>query len=108
MTGTQRSGEQSGAPDRKPRPRAPEIPGITYRVLDHWVKKGYLRPGLEFPHRPAGKGNRRVWSDEEIRVARDMARLRTAGFTVKRAAAIARLGTQAVQATLGGTPEARR
>ncbi|WP_431881777.1 MerR family transcriptional regulator [Micromonospora chalcea] len=103
------SAAQTPGPDaKKPRPRAPEIPGITYRVLDHWVKKGYLRPSLEFPHRPAGKGNRRVWSDEEIRVARDMARLRAAGFTVKRAAAIARLGAQAVQVTLGGTPEARR
>lgn len=88
----------------KPRPRAPQIPGLSYRVLDWWVKRGYLRPTLEFPDRPAGSGNRRVWSEEELRIARDMLRLRRHGYTVKMAAALARQGSTAVEAALPASP----
>lgn len=85
---------------RKPRPRTPQIPGLTPARRDWWIKKGYLRPGLEFPSRPAGSGNRWVWSDEEIRVATDMVRLRKAGYTLATAAKLARQSTAAVEAAL--------
>lgn len=85
---------------KTPRPRAPQIPGITYRVLDYWVHRGYVRPTLEFPKRPAGRGNRRVWPADEERIARDIAQLRQHGIALPKAAELARRSPAAVQEAL--------
>jgi len=67
-----------------PAPSLPDIPGATYRQIDNWIVKGYLR--LE----RRGTGNARKWTDEEIRVARLMARLTAAGLSPALAHDIAR------------------
>lgn len=61
---------------------------ITYRQLDHWVRRGYLRP----TGGTCGSGYMRDWTDAEIRVARRMGRLVAAGFRTAAAAGIARHG----------------
>jgi hypothetical protein len=52
------------------------VPGLTYRQLDHWTRKGYLTPSLA----PGdGSGNRRRWSHQDVQTARrlmSVARLR--------------------------------
>lgn len=47
--------------------------GATYRQLDHWINRGWLR----VPHRPGGTGSgyHRHWTTEELAVAATMARL---------------------------------
>lgn len=61
--------------------------GITYRQLDYWVRKGYLRPeGESSP----GTGTARQWPPAELDIARRMGRLVAAGFPPERAAAFAR------------------
>ena len=52
-----------------------ERTGATYRQVDHWARRGYLRVNSR------GHGVLRHWSDEEIRVATVMARLVAAGLT---------------------------
>lgn len=59
---------------------------VTPRQVDHWVRKGYLRPAEPLP----GSGNARDWSAEEVRVAERMARLVGAGVALKVAADVAR------------------
>lgn len=58
--------------------------GATYRQLDHWVRTGLLHPQI-----PAnGSGTQRRWSlDDAVRAAA-IAKLRRAGVTLARAAAI--------------------
>lgn len=53
----------------------PQIEGISYRQLDHWVRLGYLHPthGIR-------AGVPRHWSAEELAVAQTMARLVSAGL----------------------------
>jgi MerR-like DNA binding protein len=58
--------------------------GITYRQLDHWCKAGYLHVSSK------GSGTPRDWPHREVKVARFMARLVTAGLTPKAAAEVAR------------------
>jgi DNA-binding transcriptional MerR regulator len=58
--------------------------GLTYRQLDFWVRKGYLSAATP------GSGKRRTWSDDELAIAAHMVRLISCGFTVARAAEIAR------------------
>lgn len=44
------------------------VPGLSYRVLDHWTIRGYLRaanPGC-------GSGRRRTWPPGEVEIARLM------------------------------------
>lgn len=65
---------------------AVEIRGVTYRQLDHWVRRGYLRPDQPAP----GSGNAREWSGDELRVAQLMACLKGAGFAPAAAADYAR------------------
>lgn len=62
------------------------ITGATYRQLDHWTRRGYLRPAEPTP----GTGVPRSWPPQEVEVARVMARLVTAGVVPDRAAAVAR------------------
>lgn len=68
-----------------PRNGVPEIEGLTYRQLDYWTTKGYLHP-----LHGTGSGIARVWPDEELAVARMMARLVGAGLTLALAARVAR------------------
>lgn len=62
--------------------------GISYRQLDYWVRRGYLRPG----NADLGPGFRRTWDDDERRVATLMARLVRAGVSVEAAHRVARAG----------------
>lgn len=60
--------------------------GITYRQLDHWARRGYLKPVNGF----SGSGRDREWSLAEVEVARRMGRLVAAGISVEQAAKFAR------------------
>lgn len=57
---------------------------ITPRQLDHWCRKGYIR--AEAP----GSGNKRLLNFRERAVAEWMGKLVKAGFTVPKAAELAR------------------
>jgi DNA-binding transcriptional MerR regulator len=64
--------------------------GLTSRVVDYWVRRGYLQPDSSSP----GIGFKRHFTDEEVAVAALMHRLVTAGLTVEAAAKVARAGGQ--------------
>lgn len=68
--------------------------GISYRRLDYWARRGLLRPEKE----GGGSGCWRKWSDDEIAVARIMARLIDGGLGLDAAASIARAAIE------GGRP----
>jgi DNA-binding transcriptional MerR regulator len=69
-------------------PEVCEQAGITYRMLDHWTRCGYLRP-----ERPAaGHGTQRGYSPAEVVVARRMVQLTRVGFAPATAAHAARNG----------------
>lgn len=70
---------------------APLDVGISYRQLDHWVRKGWLQPGNATP----GSGAWRTWGEEERGVARIMARLVVAGIPPELAHRVARAGGSA-------------
>lgn len=59
--------------------------GITYRRLDHWCRKGWLRPAHQ-----GGTGHQREWPQHELQVADLMGRLVDAGIAVDIAALTAR------------------
>lgn len=61
--------------------------GATFRMLDYWVRQGYLHPvgGV-------GTGNSRDFGGDEIRVAKVMARLVSAGVSPEAAHRAARSG----------------
>ncbi len=61
-----------------------EAAAITYRQLDYWIHRGYLKSSEE------GSGNPRDLSAHEVAVAMHMGRLVRAGFVPKTAAALAR------------------
>jgi len=63
-----------------------EIVGVTYRQLDWWVSKGYLRPLNPSP----GQGVAREFPEDEIQVARTMGRLVAAGIPPHIAVKVAR------------------
>lgn len=64
-----------------------DIPGVSYRQLDFWVRQGYVHPDNPAP----GSGRSRILTDEEIRVVTLMARLvNGAGFQAMAAAEHAR------------------
>jgi len=71
--------------------------GLTYRQLDRWCRKGWLRPDQpskpETARRWEGSGHNCVFSSAELDVARIMARLVTLDVTPERAAHIARYPT---------------
>lgn len=60
--------------------------GITYRQLNHWVIRGYLRPD----HARRTSGIARTWPEAELEVARRMARLTAAGISPEVACKFAR------------------
>lgn len=66
--------------------------GITYRQLDHWTRRGHLRPVTKrsgkFSSGPGGLT--REWPPAEVAVACRMARLVAAGLTLEAAAELAR------------------
>lgn len=72
--------------------------GVSYRRLDHWVHRGYLRPWNPTP----GTGRARAWPTNECQVAALMVRLISAGFELAPAAELAR-DAVAAWATLGGS-----
>jgi hypothetical protein len=76
------------APSMAERSPRPEIRGATYRQVDYWARAGYLRLGRE--RDGTGSGYWRIWPDEEVRVARLMARLTGAGFSPAVAHKVAR------------------
>lgn len=59
----------------------------TYRQLDYWTRRGWLAAD---ERRKAGSGHPRHWSDAELRVAEQIASLRSAGFELPTAARVAR------------------
>jgi DNA-binding transcriptional MerR regulator len=59
--------------------------GLTYRQIDHWSRRGWLRPSA-----PGGTGNARVWPQAELQIADLMRRLTRAGLAVEAAAQAAR------------------
>jgi MerR HTH family regulatory protein len=67
--------------------------GISYRQLDYWVRRGYLRPERRTARGGkygGGQGVSRRWPAAELEIARRMARLTAAGITPERAAVFAR------------------
>lgn len=65
---------------------AAERADITYRQLDHWITKGYIRPAVASP----GSGAPREINAHEVTVLNLMAGLVREGFRPERAAEIAR------------------
>lgn len=70
----------------RPSTNVSPIEGATYRQVDFWVRRGYLRPDDAQP----GSGYARQWSDEELAVGARMARLVAAGLTPAVASKVAR------------------
>lgn len=62
-------------------------PGLTYRRLDHWTRKRYLKPRDRSAN---GSGCPRRWAPEEVPVAAVMMALTAAGFQPDTAAQVAR------------------
>lgn len=74
--------------------------GITYRQLDHWVTKGWLRP------RGSGSGSDRYWTPAEEQCALDMGSLTRFGVPPELAHRIARAGqAKAVAEILAQVPQ---
>jgi len=72
---------------------------VSYRRLDHWVRRGYLHPADAAP----GSGYSRDWSADELRVAARMARLVNAGLRPDVAAVWARCSQWPVDLAPGVT-----
>lgn len=62
------------------------IDGVSYRQLDFWVRRGYLKPHNATP----GSGYSRQWTPDEAAVATMMGRLVIAGFSPELAHRVAR------------------
>ncbi len=62
------------------------VTGATYRQLDHWSRRGWLRPDGG----GRGSGRPREWSRTEVEVATTMVRLVAAGITPEAAHRAAR------------------
>lgn len=60
--------------------------GISYRQLDYWTRRGWLKP--EQARQTSGSWRR--WPDEELAVLRRMAALVAVGVTAEAAARLAR------------------
>jgi hypothetical protein len=72
------------------------VPGLSYRQIDHWSVKGWLRAVEVHP----GHGVQRCWSDEEVEVARRALQLIRLGFTASKATHFARTPTKGIMALL--------
>lgn len=64
--------------------------GASYRQVDYWSKRGYLRPEQV----KTGSGKHRRWPRQEYDVLRVMVKLQTAGCEVSAAAKIARAAVE--------------
>lgn len=64
-----------------------DLPEVSYRQLDHWTRRGWLRP-----EHKGGSGRVRHWPSEELFVAQRMGRLVKAGIVAPVAARVAREG----------------
>jgi hypothetical protein len=73
--------------------------GVTYRRLDYWARRGYLRPERD----SRSSGIPRRWPAAEVEVARRMARLTGSGIAVERAAVFARYSWPAGEIAPGVT-----
>lgn len=62
------------------------LTGVSYRQLNYWAQRGYLRPVATRP----GSGRMLEFSDLELKVAELMARLVVAGLTPAAAERVAR------------------
>lgn len=69
-----------------------EVPA-TARQIDHWVRKGWLRPENPMP----GQGRAVRWSPTQARRAEVMARLVAAGVSPATASLVAHFGTDHCQ-----------
>lgn len=65
-----------------------DIPGLTYRQLDYWVRQDWLHPD----NPDGGTGSRRTFPPSEVAVAKTMAILTAAGVAASAAARAARNG----------------
>jgi len=63
-----------------------ELTGASYRQLDHWVRRNWVRP----IYNGRGKGHDREWPRDELFVARFMVRLTQVGIAASQAAKVAR------------------
>jgi hypothetical protein len=77
-------------------PRKELAPGLTYRQLDYWTRRGLLHPDGPAP----GSGHRRVWSEAEMAIARRVGELRLEGFELEAAFRRARAETNVAGAYL--------
>jgi DNA-binding transcriptional MerR regulator len=68
-------------------PRKELAPGLTYRQLDHWTRRGLLHPDNSAT---PGSGHRRVWSESEMTIARAVGELRLLGMELEPAFRMAR------------------
>lgn len=75
------------------------IPGLTYRQLDHWITKGYIRP---VPGSRRGYGFQRSLSPKEVRVLRTMFELVQDGVNPEQAVKMARRHVNRRPVFLGG------
>jgi hypothetical protein len=74
-------------------PDAVAMAGITFRQLDFWARRDFLRFEQRQSRRgAAGSGCPRSWPAEEVEVARLMGRLTAAGLPLETAHRIARSG----------------
>lgn len=64
------------------------VPGLTYRALDHWSRRGYLQAA----NPDCGSGRRRTWPAGEVEVAQLMHVLVQAGLAPRGAERAARNG----------------
>lgn len=86
--------DSSTTPIHPPLPDVARSCGVSYRQLDHWIRKGYLHAvSYDWKDRvvpSGGSGNRRELKEGEMAVLTLMVRLMKAGFEVHSAAIIAR------------------
>lgn len=61
-------------------PQAARIAGVTYRRLDYWARKGFIRPTIQ---NPRGRGNYRLYSVLDILGLKVAKRLRSQGVGLK-------------------------
>lgn len=71
------------------------VTGVTYRQIDYWTRRGYLKPDVVDP----GRGTRRHYPPRELDVAKRIAMRLVLGFTLARAAELARLEVDDAEAS---------
>ena len=61
-------------------PQAARIARVSYRRLDYWARKGFIKPTIRDPH---GRGNYRLYSVLDILALRVAKRLRDQGVSLR-------------------------